>query len=1215
MSHDLRFRKAAVLTVALGILGATLPLGPTRLGAVSVPAPGQSAATSGVKDAELPPHVPGQVLVSFEPGVTSQRRAEVRRLIVAQAVAAISSRMKDTEIVSLGSGMSVLRAVQALRNLAGVRYAEPNYIVRSAQVSNDPDFTSGALWGMSGVATSPVNSFGSRASDAWANGYVGSSDVVVGVIDEGIDVTHPDLANNIWTNPGEVAGNGIDDDSNGYIDDVNGFDFVNNDGTVLDSAADDHGTHVAGTIGAQGGNGIGVAGVNWNVKMISAKFLQGGSGSTADAVRAIDYITGLKQKYGLNIVATSNSWGGGGFSQALLDAINRGGDAGILFIAAAGNSSSDNDALANYPSNYECTNGGTRGFDCVVAVASITSIGDISSFSSFGRTTVDIGAPGSAVKSTTPAGSYAVFSGTSMATPHVSGAAALCRAANPTMSASQTREALVQSVRTTDSLAGKVLGSGRLDVDALMKQCVASTSPVSGLPTSLSGTAIGLTTIRLDWTDGASAETGYVIQQAADNGGSCGNFTTIGHLGADNTRFYVQNLQSSTSYCFRVGANGQGGTLWSDGIAVATQSLPAPYVCSSSAYSWITPPADATTHVLSDDSAAAVQMPFAFDLYGTAVSSALVSSNGFLRFDGGVATDYIPAAIPSLSEPNFMAAPWWMDFNPTRGGQIRSHLTGTAPQRSLVVSWLDLMPWSTSATNGASFQVILDEATRSITYQYRDTAVGTTTMDRGRTGAVGVEGAEGVYGTQVLFNSAGLADATAIRCTRSQVPVITSTSLSSGVVNSAYSQAIGVSGGTGTKTLSLESGSLPPGLVIDGLSISGSPTTAGSWSFTLRVTDQNAASSTSALQIVIVDPLVVSTSTLNAATIGTAYNQSLVATGGLVPNTWSVASGALPAGLALSSSGVITGTPTAAAKNATFTARVTDSAGRTATVSLSIRVNVAITTASVVGATQGVAYSQTLASVGGLSSTPHTWSVTAGSPPTGLAMSSTGILSGTPAVTATTATFTVSVTDGTSEGIATRSYTLTVSPPLAITTSSLPNATIGTAYSQTLSASGVSGSATWSVVSGSLPAGLVLSPSTGVISGTATSGAVSSNFTVRVADTSGRTSDRALSITVLAAAGPGAFNKSSPANSATRVSRTPTLQWANSTGAVRYEYCVDRTNNNACDGAWVSAGTAVSVTLSRLPTRTIHYWQVRAVGSSAATTFANTGTWWRFTTQ
>ncbi|MGH8525496.1 MAG: S8 family peptidase, partial [Gammaproteobacteria bacterium] len=236
---------------------------------------------------------------------------------------------------------------------------------------------------------------------------------------------------------------------------------------VYDGILDDHGTHVAGTIGAKGRNGIGVAGVNWNVTIISAKFLGLFGGTTANAIKAIDYITDLKTRQGLNIVATNNSWGGGGFSQALQDAIERANVANILFIAAAGNGGSDgvgdnNDATSNYPSNYPNAN--------VIAVAAITSTGVKASFSNYGARTVDIGAPGSGIYSTLPnqqGTKYGSYSGTSMATPHVTGAAALYAATLPPgASAAEIKNAILSSavLTPTPSLGGKCVTGGRLNV-------------------------------------------------------------------------------------------------------------------------------------------------------------------------------------------------------------------------------------------------------------------------------------------------------------------------------------------------------------------------------------------------------------------------------------------------------------------------------------------------------------------------------------------------------------------------------------------------------------------------------------------------------------------------------------------------------------------------------------------------------------------------------
>ncbi len=322
---------------------------------------------------------------------------------------------------------------------------------------------------MYGDATSPANEFGSQAGEAWAANHIGSKGVYVGVIDEGIQFTHPDLNANVWTNPFDAAGNGRDDDGNGLVDDVHGWDFANDDNTIYDGGTrgslDDHGTHVAGTIGAEA-NEAGVVGVNWNVTLISGKFLGRRGGSLADAVQAVDYFTNLKIKHGLNIVATNNSWGGGGFSQALLDAITRAAKQNILFVAAAGNSGSDNDTTASYPANYDTTAG--AGYDSVIAVAAIDKTGALASFSQYGAETVDLGAPGVGVWSTTAFDSYSSYSGTSMATPHVTGGAALYAATRPGATAAQIKAAILNSAVPTGSLAGKTVTGGRLDANGAL---------------------------------------------------------------------------------------------------------------------------------------------------------------------------------------------------------------------------------------------------------------------------------------------------------------------------------------------------------------------------------------------------------------------------------------------------------------------------------------------------------------------------------------------------------------------------------------------------------------------------------------------------------------------------------------------------------------------------------------------------------------------------
>ncbi|MCU0400374.1 MAG: S8 family serine peptidase [Algoriphagus sp.] len=434
----------------------------------------EMAVSDAVERVAQQEFVPGQLLIKYKSTTSGSRLSQdILDLIQANVVEEIKTGAMEIanarkggesgDLLLVQSNLGTLEAIERLRNMPEVEYAEPNWIYQHYATSNDTYFTSGQLWGMS----ANNNSNGSRAATAWAADKLGSSSVYIGIIDEGYMFNHVDLAANAGVNPGEVANNGVDDDGNGLIDDVYGWDFAGNNNTVFDGTADDHGTHVAGTIGAVGGNGIGVAGVVWNVKMIGAKFLGSTGGTTANAIKSVDYFTDLKIRHGLNIVATNNSWGGGGFSQALKDAIDRANNAGILFVAAAGNSGTNNDATPSYPSGYTSAN--------IIAVASITSTGGLSSFSQFGATTVDLGAPGSGIWSTVPVAvgkgknatvgsGYASYNGTSMATPHVTGAVALYKSLNPSATAPQIKAAILGSTTPTASLAGKTVTGGRLNV-------------------------------------------------------------------------------------------------------------------------------------------------------------------------------------------------------------------------------------------------------------------------------------------------------------------------------------------------------------------------------------------------------------------------------------------------------------------------------------------------------------------------------------------------------------------------------------------------------------------------------------------------------------------------------------------------------------------------------------------------------------------------------
>jgi subtilisin family serine protease/subtilisin-like proprotein convertase family protein len=408
------------------------------------------------------------ILVVYKDNVTKFERSSAQKLVGA-TIKDINADGVDDKFshllngklarLSLRNGANVEQAIKMISKHPAVKYAEPNYIVRAIGVPDDPSFVD--LWGLhntgqsGGLAGADID-----AVLAW-NTSTGDRNVVVGVIDTGVDYNHPDLQANMWVNPGEIAGNGIDDDGNGVIDDIHGYNANANTGDPMDGNG--HGTHVSGTIGAKGNNGVGVVGVNWDVSIIGCQFLDAsGSGTTAAAIACIDYMTNLKLNHGVDVKATNNSWGGGGFSQALKDSIDSAGDAGILFLAAAGNDAYDNDVTPSYPASYDS--------DAIMAIASTDRNDNMSGFSQWGLTSVDMGAPGSAILSTVPGGSYDTYSGTSMATPHVTGAAALVWSLNPDLSAEEMKELLMASGDSNASLTGLTVAGTRLNVASALDQ-------------------------------------------------------------------------------------------------------------------------------------------------------------------------------------------------------------------------------------------------------------------------------------------------------------------------------------------------------------------------------------------------------------------------------------------------------------------------------------------------------------------------------------------------------------------------------------------------------------------------------------------------------------------------------------------------------------------------------------------------------------------------
>lgn len=417
-----------------------------------------AALSSGSAVANNTPAVADDsILVMFKPGATKQERVSAVKRSGA-SLRQLDSQGRDIKMRHIADGriakIKVPKGVNRdflIKQLAthpAVAVAEPNYLVKALTaplaVPADPRFSE--MWALNntgqngGTAGADIS-----AVEAW-DITTGSKDVVIGVIDSGMDYNHPDLIPNRWENDGSYPGH------------PHGYSTLNASFDPMDS--DSHGTHVAGTIGASGDNGVGITGVNWNVTLLPCQFLGPTGGSTAGAIECIDYYTDLKTNYGVNIKATNNSWGGGGFSETLRAAIQSGGDAGILFIAAAGNNGADADTSPMYPAAYD--------LDVIVSVASTDRNDDLSVFTSgasnYGATSVDLGAPGSAILSTVPGNDYASYSGTSMASPHVAGAAALLWSINPEITPLEMKAILMDSGDELTSLEGKTVSGKRLNL-------------------------------------------------------------------------------------------------------------------------------------------------------------------------------------------------------------------------------------------------------------------------------------------------------------------------------------------------------------------------------------------------------------------------------------------------------------------------------------------------------------------------------------------------------------------------------------------------------------------------------------------------------------------------------------------------------------------------------------------------------------------------------
>jgi hypothetical protein len=425
--------------------------------------------------------VPGELIVKLKDKksvLSINALKSIKNILGSKSVLEAKAFKTDSQIfkIKLAKNVNLKQSIQKLIQDSSILYAEPNYIMKLfvdepptefPQGPNDPDLTK--TWGMQNMGQMDATGMeGKVGADIgvfplWQKGFVGDKRVVVAVIDTGVQWDHPDLMQNIFTNTNDMESDGVDHDANGFINDIHGWNFFDNTNNSRDDHG--HGTHVSGTIGGVGNNGIGVAGVVWNVTILPIKFLSGeGSGTLQGAIESINYARMMRAHI------MSNSWGGGGFSQALYDAIAASRDAGIIFTAAAGNERNNNDSSPAFPASYDIAN--------IISVAATDNRDRIANFSNYGLTKVHVAAPGVNVYSTVKDSVYDTYSGTSMATPHVSGVAAMLLSIFPNMAYAEVKQRLIQTSEPVPSLRRKVVAKGRVNA----VNAVANMIPVTDEP-------------------------------------------------------------------------------------------------------------------------------------------------------------------------------------------------------------------------------------------------------------------------------------------------------------------------------------------------------------------------------------------------------------------------------------------------------------------------------------------------------------------------------------------------------------------------------------------------------------------------------------------------------------------------------------------------------------------------------------------------------------
>ncbi len=725
---------AAAIGLLLAAALAAGPLATRAKGDSGSPAGQRTGRAAQARPAARAKYAPDQLLVRFRRGVDKfAMRAEHARM---GAEVLREFRLVDNlHLVRLPAGTSVKHAARSYRARPDVLYAEPNYRRHTDQSSvtpNDPRYAE--LWNLHNTGQSGGTPGADiEAPEAWGLS-TGSGNVVVAIIDTGIDYNHPDLNANIFRNAADCDSNGRDDDANGYADDCHGIDTANHNANPMDDAG--HGTHVAGIIGASGNNAIGVVGINWSVQLLACKFLdESGSGWEADAITCLEYVADMKDR-GVNVVATNNSWGGGPSSQALFDAIDAHRQRGILFIAAAGNARANNDFRSFYPANYELPN--------ILSVAATDHNDALAWFSNFGRHSVHLGAPGVNILSTVPGSIvpelYLAASGTSMAAPHVTGVAALLAAQDPLRDWKAIKNLILAGGDAIPSLANTI-SRKRLNARGALA-CSNSLLQERLLPEGEDAYVSAGGSLTFIFLNINCAEPNGLVEVPVDGGVETLILTDDGlapDLEADDGLYVGQRQWFSSEV-------GDHTLVFPNNDVLTVHVLPplSPYAYTTDvpfAYREI---AGTDLHLRDDDSAM-IRPPFPIQFGGVNFPTLNVNTNGNVTFSGPfIEWENSPLPAPGTIT---LVAPFWDDLYTTfdtigtgrwegigsspqildaadeGSNSVRWDVLGSAPYRELVIEWRDVSQtacWVAPGHPYAKFQIVFFEGSSDILFNYAD---------------------------------------------------------------------------------------------------------------------------------------------------------------------------------------------------------------------------------------------------------------------------------------------------------------------------------------------------------------------------------------------------------------------------------------------------------------------------------------------------------------